>query len=371
MKISQKTMELVEKEQKCIGCNACMKGCPMLDEFCNSPKELLKQLKEAKTFDYKLPYSCMLCGYCTKVCPEGVDLKGLFLELRRDAVDQTGGKLPKDLNTSKVDMHQRLSFSKWFSTDVENIQSEWVFFPGCALMAYSPKVVENTYAYLRKKIEGIGIYNKCCGKPTRFLGKEKQFNEYFSKLEKEFEDKGVKKVVTACQNCFMTLSQNSSIVEAISLWEVLATVGIPKEKEGIGEKLGYDVTLHDPCPTRDVTVIQDSVRKIISELGIDVKEMKFNKGRTLCCGSGAMVGVTQSHIADKHTKRRAKEADTEYIITYCQECVESMRRGGKKSFHLLDILFNDDFDNMKQENNSTLNKWVNRYRGKYIGKKVK
>jgi len=370
MKISQKTMDIIEKEQKCIGCKACMKGCPMLEEFCSSPKELLKELKENKTFDYKLPYSCMLCGYCTEVCPKGVDLKNLFLELRRDVVDQTGGKLPKDLNTFSVDMHQRLSFLKLFSTDVENIQSQWVFFPGCALMSYSPKVVENTYVYLREKIPGMGIYNKCCGKPTRFLGKEKKFNEYFSKLEREFENKGVKKVVTACQNCFVTLSQSSK-VKVISLWEVLATVGIPQEKKGIGKRLSYDVTLHDPCPTRDESVIQDSVRKIISELGIDVREMKFNRERTLCCGSGAMVGVTQSHIAYKHTKRRAKEADTEYIITYCQECVESMRRGGKKSFHLLDVLFNDDFENMKQENNPTFKKWVNRYRGKYIGKKTR
>lgn len=372
MQISPKTMKLIiEEEQKCIGCKACMKGCPMLEEFCSTPKELLGELKEAKVFDYKLPYSCMLCGYCTKVCPKKVDLKGLFLELRRDAVDQTDGKLPKDLGISKVDMHQKLSFSKIFATGVENLQSDWVFFPGCALMAYSPKIVENTYAYLRDKIPGMGIYIKCCGKPTRFIGKEEKFNEYFSALEREFEAKGVKKVVTSCQNCYITLSQKSSRVEVLSLWEILADVGIPKEKKGIGKSLNYRATLHDPCPTRDVSSIQNSVRKIIETLGLEVEEMKFNRGRTLCCGSGGMVGVTQSHIAEKHTKRRATEAETEYIITYCQECVEAMRRGGKKSFHLLDILFNEDFDNMKQENNSTLTKWVNRYRGKTIGKKVR
>ncbi|NLY86499.1 MAG: 4Fe-4S binding protein, partial [Tissierellia bacterium] len=33
--------------------------------------------------DYKLPYSCMLCGYCTEVCPQiqhciGIYSKGTF-----------------------------------------------------------------------------------------------------------------------------------------------------------------------------------------------------------------------------------------------------------------------------------------------------
>jgi len=29
----------------------------------------------------------------------------------------------------------------------------------------------------------MGIYIKCCGKPTRFIGKEEKFNEYFSALK--------------------------------------------------------------------------------------------------------------------------------------------------------------------------------------------
>ena len=142
MIISDKTIEIVEKEQKCIGCNACMKGCPMLDRFCDSPKTLLKKLLDEKSFDYKLPYSCMQCGYCTKVCPVDVDLKHLFMELRKDTVRQTNGKLPKDLNTSNVAMHQKLSFTGLFSKKIQHLESDTVFFPGCALQAYSPDLVE-------------------------------------------------------------------------------------------------------------------------------------------------------------------------------------------------------------------------------------
>lgn len=367
MKISDKTMKLIKVEQeKCVGCNVCMNGCPMLDKYCDSPKYLLKELLETDAFDYKLPYSCMLCGYCTKVCPKGVDLKQLFLELRRDVVNESKGRLPKDLSTTAVDLHQKLSFSKLFTSDIKNLQSDTIFFPGCALMSYSPEVVRNTYNYLRKKIPGIGIYNKCCGKPTNYMGKEKKFHEYFSLIENEFQNKDVNRVITGCQNCFMTISDNSKTVEVVSLWEVLSSVGIPKDKIGVGENIEYEFSIHDPCPTRNVDVIHESIRDIIAQLGLKSKEMKYNRGKTLCCGSGGMVSVTQSHIAKAHTERRANEASTDYIITYCQECVESMRRGGKTSFHILDLLFNEGFRNMEQKNRTLVEKWINRYKVKKL-----
>ncbi|WP_313755860.1 (Fe-S)-binding protein [Tissierella sp.] len=369
MKISSQTMKIISKEEeKCIGCKACMKGCPMLDKFCNSPKNLLKELLDNERFEYTLPYSCMLCGYCTKVCPKEVDLKSLFLDMRRDVVKENNGKLPKELNGGGVELHQNLSFSKLFTSDIQNLQSDTIFFPGCGLLSYSPKIVENTYEYLRSKIDGIGIYTKCCGKPTAFMGKDEKFREYYSILEREFKNKNVKRIITGCQNCFMTIGNNSKDIEVISLWEVLANVGIPNGRKGIGKTIELEFTIHDPCPTRDVDIIHSSIRNIVDDLGFKTEEMKYNKGRTLCCGSGGMVSVTQSKIANSHTRRRAQEAKTEYIITYCQECVESMRRGGKKSYHILDLLFNEDFQHMDQKNQGLVIKWVNRYRGKNMGK---
>lgn len=366
MQISEKTIEIVKEEQKCIGCKACMEGCPMLDKFCETPKELLKELLDSGEYDYKLPYSCMLCGYCTKVCPKGVDLKNLFLELRRDCVNETNGKLPKELSTQSVEFHQKFSFSNIFTSNIQELQSDTIFFPGCALISYSPELVQNTYDYLRQISPGMGYYNKCCGKPTRFMGNEDRFQKYYSKLDYEFKLKNVKKIITGCQNCYMTIDDNSRDIEVISLWEFLADNGIPENKKNMGKNIDYEFTLHDPCPTRDVDKIHDSVREILNQMDISIKEMEFNRGKTLCCGSGGMVPITQNHIAKGHMKRRANAASTNHIITYCQECVESMRRGGKCSYHILDLLFNDEFEKIQQDNQTTLTKWKNRYSRKKI-----
>ncbi|MGO1370854.1 MAG: heterodisulfide reductase-related iron-sulfur binding cluster [Senegalia sp. (in: firmicutes)] len=369
MKITESNIEkIIKSEEECIGCKQCMKGCPMLDKYCNSPKTLLKDLKDTKEFQYSLPFSCMQCGYCNELCPKSVDLKGIFLELRRDTVKNYDGSLPKDLNTSGIDLHQNLSFSNIFTSDIQNLQSDTVFFPGCALLSHSPKIVENTYYYLRENIEGIGIYTKCCGKPTKYTGKEDKFNEYYSILEKEFRLKGVKKVITGCQNCFMTIRENSSDLEVTSLWEEIASAGIPDAKKVKYLNLDRKFTIHDPCPTRNEKNIHASARKIIDDLGLVTEEMTYNKEKTLCCGAGAMVSMAQKDIADRHIRRRAGEANTQDIISYCQECVYSMRKGGKSSYHILDLLFNEDIEDIKQKSQGLVNKWVNRYKSKKIGK---
>lgn len=366
MLINENTMKLVEIEQRCIGCNVCMKGCPMLDRFCDSPKDLLKQFKDDKTFDYKLPYSCMQCGYCTKVCPAEVDLKKLFMELRRDTVNQMGGKLPKDLNTSNVDMHQKISFTNLFSKKIQYLESDTVFFPGCALQAYSPKLIEQIYNYMRINTKGIGYYNVCCAKPTKMMGKEAEFQSIYYEIEKEFKNNNIKKVITGCQNCYMTISESSTDVEVLSLWEYIDEIGLPKDSINKYKNSTLKFVLHDPCPTRNIDSIHKSVRNISSDLGIKSEEMKYNKGLTLCCGAGGMVAITQNDIAKSHMKRRATEKEADFIITYCQECVESMRRGGSDSLHILDLIFGDDINLVSQKNQKTLKKWANRFASKTV-----
>ncbi len=370
---SKQTVELLEQEQKCIGCKACMKGCPMLDRYCDSPKTLLKSLLDEKEFDYKLPYSCMQCGYCTKVCPVGVDLKNLFMEFRKDTVNQTNGKLPKDLNTGNVDIHQKMSFTGLFSKNIQNLYSDTVFFPGCALQAYSPDLVMKVYSYIRKITKGTGYYNICCAKPTKMLGRDAEFEKRYNKIDEEFRRNNVKRVITGCQNCYMTISKNSPDLRVMSLWEYIDKFGIPEKVKGKykansdkntnnASKLGF--VLHDPCPTRSVDEIHTAVRNIISDLGLEIEEMKYKKDKTLCCGAGGMVAITQGDIAKAHMKRRAKEKDADYILTYCQECVESMRRGSSKALHILDLIFSDDFSKVKQENQTTFAKWKNRFLAK-------
>lgn len=368
IKIPEDIIKKIEKEEcKCIGCRLCMKNCPMLEAFCDSPKELLKDLKNSKEADITLPYSCALCNYCTTVCPKDVDLKDIFYDLRAHIVN-TEDSPPKELGYNAVKFHQNNSFSKLFSTDIKelsNNETKRVFFPGCSLSSYSPEIVMKTYDYLREKLPGIGIALKCCGNPTHAMGERERFNELYSGVKDEFEENEVDEVIVACLNCYNTIKRNSKNLKVISLWEVISEYGVPKEKKDYYKFLYKEFSIHDPCPTRNEDRIHDAIRDILNQLGIKVVEMEFNRRNTLCCGSGAMIGVTSKDLALKQREKRANQSESDYIVTYCEECVESMKQGGKKSIHILDLLFNDNIEEkFDQEYINTINKWLNRYKTK-------
>ncbi len=352
-----------EEHHKCIGCRLCTRGCPMLDEFSDNPKKLLSRLELDNSFEIELPYACMLCGYCEEVCPKEVSFRNLFYEFRKVTVDNYNGKLPRGLNTRGVDLHQKLSFSKLFSDNISGKHSGTIFFPGCSLLSNNPEMVAKVYDYLYDRLDGIGYSNHCCGKPTDFLGKHSRFKELLEKLKFEFDSKGVKKIITGCQNCYMSFKRNAPEYEVVSVYEILDEVGLPCSS--IGRYKDEDFTvIHDPCPTRGEDKVHEAVRNIVNSLGIKFEELKYNKRKTLCCGMGGMVALTSPTISKKHKDRRVLEAGDKRVITYCMECKEYLSKNDS-TVHILDLIFSKP-EEMTKNNIPLLKSWYNRYRARKL-----
>lgn len=367
---SDELKELIELEySKCIGCKLCTKGCPMLDEFSENPKKLLSRLTMDNSFEIELPYACMLCGYCAEVCPKGVSFRDLFYEFRKQTVKQFDGKLPRKLNTTGVDLHQYLSFSKLFSDDIKSNNTETIFFPGCSLLSIDPKLVMSAYAYLKGKIPNLGYSNKCCGKPTQFLGKNDKFIGLMDDLKSDFNAHGVKRIITSCQNCYMSFKRNAPEYEVISVYEVLKEIGIPYDAVNRFKDTNMDAIIHDPCPTRSEDKVHVAVRRILDQMGIFYEEMDYNKHKTLCCGMGGMVSLTSKEISKKHRDRRRDEAGGKTIITYCMECAETLKNNKGSTVHVLDLIFSD-MDEIKRRNSSLIHSWYNRFKARKMAGEI-
>jgi Fe-S oxidoreductase len=357
--------------EKCIDCKLCMQGCLMLDEFTNSPKNLLLDFKQNKPTSH-ISFSCATCNYCETVCPADISFKDIFKEAKVEHAKDD--KVLKSFGYKSVLFHQKNSFSKIFTAKTKFSVGEYknmAFMPGCALSSYSPHLVYKIYKHLNATLPGINMLQQCCGQPTRIVGDMKRFHKLYSKLEADIDYMQVDTVVTACENCYMSLKEFSPNVKVVSLYETLAKHGIPREKENAYTSFDK-VALHDPCPTRHEKHLHVSTRKLLDMIGLEYEEFKNNREKTECCGSGGMLELTNPKLALNQMNSRANQTKCDTIVSYCQSCAESMSRGGKNGVHILDLIFTDiKKDNFVQKKNSVVKKWFNRYKSKKIIEKLK
>lgn len=109
---SNETLALVEAiATHCTACQRCTKDCLFLQSYCETPKDLFSTILEEGESQPLLPYSCLLCGHCTVVCPLKLELGEAFLAMRQDLVKANGRPL-KQLRS--VDLHQFFSSQSLF-----------------------------------------------------------------------------------------------------------------------------------------------------------------------------------------------------------------------------------------------------------------
>jgi len=364
--------ELIKKiedfKNDCVGCNKCVRECKMLDSFCTDTKSLFKNVNDKEVIDPLVPYSCNQCGVCKEVCPKNLKLEELFKDIREELVKSNNGRSPIKGHRA-IENHQALSFSRVFTTAMpdKNKETVRVFMPGCSLASYSSELVSKTLRYLQEKLPGTGVVLKCCGKPTRAIGQESTFKERYKQLEHEFKRLGATEVITACQSCYTTIAKESLNIKIRSLWTVIPEIGIPEQKSNIGENSDLVFGIHDSCATSCNGDIQKGARSIIKDLGYKIQDNDASEKIIRCCGQGGMVGAANPKLTNEIMKDRANEVESDYIVTYCGACRESMVRGAKKSIHVLDLIFKGPWtskSNMPGVGKTPINSWVNRYKSK-------
>jgi hypothetical protein len=230
--------------------------------------------------------------------------------------------------------------------------SQYVFFPGCQLSASYPTYVQKVYSYLvetlqphidlQKSGEGVGLMLRCCGAPAEWSGRQDLFDTALAEFRAEYNNFGQPAVILACSSCYQMFKTYLPEVRIQSLWDVMAEYGLPARESMAARETSLPVlAIHDPCSTRYETSIQDSVRKILAQLGVSAAELPLSREKTECCSYGGVMWLANRDLARKAVQRRISESQADYV-TYCAMCRDFFAGQGKPTLHLLELIFADD-----------------------------
>jgi len=213
-----------------------------------------------------------------------------------------------------------------------------LFFPGCALVNYAPRLLIPVYQRLRQLgiIDGMTLV--CCGEVFAFEENGRQLKAaYHEKLREQVLEKGITRVITSCPSCnavFRALLSEDLGIEVTILPEIFADLGY---RIDIGEvsqlQAATDVepgcagssempriAIHDSCSDRSCGDFAAAVRALfVDDL---IGEMKNNREHSLCCGS-RMYASGKREFALKlaqHRYEQAHEAKASMIVSYCAYC---------------------------------------------------
>ena len=332
--ISDLDSSLLEMSEKCIECKICVKQCAFLKKY-GTPKFIADNWPKQGDIKLRMPFECSLCSLCTTVCPVDIDPKRMFFEMRRYSVLSGNADFTKQkllLNFEKRGTSKRYSFYG-FPEGCDTI-----LFPGCALAGSRSQRVMQLYDHLQENIPNLGIVLDCCTKPSHDLGRTDFFHAMFNEMQNYLVGQGIKNILTACPSCYAVFSNYAKGLRTQNIYNILSLETWQREKQTFHQTT---VTVQDSCVARLEQSLQDSVRKMIHSLGIDLVEMKHHGRKNLCCGEGGGAHFVAPDLAGPWGEIRRKEGEGRCIITYCAGCANFLGKIGPTA-HLLDLVFDTD-----------------------------
>ena len=312
----------------CIRCGSCARECGFLQNH-GTPGQIAVEHLTAGQNHFATAFSCSLCRLCSQICPKRLPVAEMFLDLRRQAVLQGGGKYKEH---RRILGYEALGNSALFTDYLLPANCTTVFFPGCTLPGVRSEQTWQLFLLLQKHIPDLGIVFDCCNKPSHDLGFQGRFEKRLQPKVERLQSHGVTKIITACPSCYQIFQQYAEELEVATVYTYL--VGrIPRSKA----ECATEYTLHDACTVRFEPEIHKAVRELVLAKGIKISEMVHSRAATLCCGEGGSAACIGGGSASDWRGKRVAEAGGLPILTFCAGC--TLRLKSANAHHLLDLLF--------------------------------
>jgi len=212
-----------------------------------------------------------------------------------------------------------------------------IYFPGCKFKAGYPKTAQRVADYINQSF--VMTITGCCRGNLELLKEEDT-------------------AVCTCNTCSAFCNESSKATKVISIWEIIAN----DENFPFPDYKGEEITLQDCWRAYDKRSVQDAVRKLMKNMNLRVVELPENFEETRFCGT-SLLQTLSAYNEEFAPKRFVKDAPndlflphtdeekltqmhahcaeitTDRVACYCKGCADGLNLGGKKSVHMMELLF--------------------------------
>ena len=340
----------------CLDCGKCSAVCPITrweTRRYASPRTLIEKSIQGRTeemMDESLFWACLICKRCTEICPSDVH----FVEFIREArsLARTHDRFGDCSHSETIQTWARMMTSPglrqnrlaWLTGDLKTSEtSDTVYFTGC-LPYYEPLFKKLNFEGVKiargavKILNYLGIKPQimddevCCGHDQLWEGDVDTFRQLAVLNLERLKARGAKRVVTTCPECTRTLKIDypqlvgSHGIEILHLSELMAEANLVNLAASQNQASSLTphvtpVTYQDPCHLGRHLGIYDAPRKVMTDLGLELREMERTRNTSLCCGTScwrACGQVSKSIQVDRLREARATGAET--LVTTCLKC---------------------------------------------------
>ncbi len=324
------------KKEQCDLCGLCLHKCPVLELPLEEAKEEMRKLIEGEKAKHIIK-KCTSCMTCNLICPNNCNPYELILYRWYEKYKEKGlANISRFILTplqpkpnlwsilkERVPEDEKQLYTSWS----ELTKCEEFLYPGCsmcggAFFLFKSKLFEDQNIMMTDEL--------CCAEPFYRLGVFDTAEQTAKRLEKQFKEIGVKKILFPCLGCYDTILKiypdkfNVKYdFEATGLLDFLSE-RIENGNIKIRNKVNKKLTLHDNCHAKPFgTHYFDLSRKILQTCGVEIVEMKHNKQNALCCGiaSFARKQDIMDIVMDAQVRlKEAEESGAEGLVVYCGGC---------------------------------------------------
>ena len=306
-------------------------------------------------------WACTTCRNCEDQCPVMNEHVDKIIDMRRYLV-LTEGKMDADAQRAMTNIERqgnpwgisRKERENWREgrddihvPTVKELEKageefEFLFFAG-SMGSYDKRSQKIAQSFAKVMNEAgvtfaiIGNKEKNSGDTPRRLGNEFLFQELATANIELFQKHNIKKIVTIDPHAYNTFKNEYSEfglegVEVYHHTELLGNLlseGRIQPKYEVNEKIVY----HDSCYLGRYNEVYEPPREILQAIpGVEIVEMKRNRGDGMCCGAGGGMMWMEEDTGQRVNVARTEQAlevQPSVIGSGCPYCLTMLSDGTK------------------------------------------